>query len=643
MKIKLYGIAGIGLLLSSGFAASLAPAAERPPNIVFILADDQRHDELGCAGEPILQTPHIDRLATQGVRFSNMFVVTPICMASRATIFSGLVQRTHQWAPANPDCLKFSDEMVHNGFPFRLREAGYRTGFYGKNHVQFECGTKSAFDTMFDDWKIIHRDPYFKKMPDGSLRHSAELIGDRSADFLKAQTADRPFFLYMSFNIAHAEDNDHRPGIGQYPWPREVDGLYENIQIPRPHLDDPAIFDALPEFLKDPKISLNRARWFWRWDTPEKYQINMRARYRMITGMDRIIGRVLGVLKEQGLAGNTVIIYTADNGLYRGNRGFAGKWSHFEESLRVPLIIDDPRLPEKNRGAVADSMALNLDLPSTMLRLAGVPVPETYQGESLLPIVRGTTPANWRNDFFCEHHQLSTVIPAWSGVRSNRYVYACYDHLNPPYEFLHDLKNDPDELENLAGNPEYSKILDALRARRAEYIRKYTAARPKRDAPSAALPQPSKKYAGGTVEFSGTEYRLLGNTPKLEPEDSYVWKFQVRIAPSNPPGAILLGNRTTPGLPNLNFMKITADRGVQIFGGPGKTRKLKATLPRGRWIDVRLSKRGRIATLFVDGKEVASGAVDFSLPPMPCYLGGDPKVQKEFAHCSIRKASAGAE
>lgn len=195
---------------------------------------------------------------------------------------------------------------------------------------------------------------------------------------------------------------------------------------------------------------------------------------------------LLASVAMAGRSPNIVVIYTADNGYYRGDRELAGKWSHFEEALRVPLIICDPRQPEAACGAVVDPIALNLDLPSTMLDLAGVAVPDTYQGESLLSVSRGETPADWRKDFFCEHHQLSTVIPAWSGVRSDRYVYACYDHLNPPYEFLHDLKNDPTEFTNLVDNPEYAEILDELRARRTEYIRNYTAARPERDAPPAA-------------------------------------------------------------------------------------------------------------------------------------------------------------
>lgn len=445
---------------------------EDRPNILFILADDQRNDSLGCAGHPFLQTPIIDRLAEQGVRFENMFVTTSICMASRASIFTGLTETGHGFSgnakfPNNP----VMKEDVDTSFPILLRQAGYRTGFYGKQHVKYVEGEKKALDRMFDDYEVIWRGPYFKEQPDGTLRHTGELIGDRSVEYIKKQTADQPFFLYMSFNIAHAEDGDKRPGIGHFPWPKAEDGLYEDIQPSFPKLGDQRYYDVLPEFLKE---SLNRERWYWRWDTADKYITNIRAYYRMITGMDRILGRVLKQLEKQGLADNTVVIYTADNGFYRGDRGFAGKWSHFEESLRVPLVIYDPRLPKEKRNRVVDSMALNIDLPSTMLELAGIESPNKYQGESLIPFVSNEIPSSWRTDFFCEHHMNYASIPKWWGVRGSRYTYARYYEQDPVYECLYDLEKDPAQYQNLATNPEFSEILERMSARCNEYLDEFT-------------------------------------------------------------------------------------------------------------------------------------------------------------------------
>lgn len=637
----------MALIAACGSLQAEDPSAEQPPNILFILADDQRNDELACAGEPYLRTPNLDRLAEQGVRFENMFVTTSICMVSRASIFTGLTQRTLEYGPGNPRSKNLSEAMLETSFPALLRDAGYRTGYFGKNHVTYMGGNRRAFDRMFDDWKHIGRNPYFKERPDGSKRHTAELIGDRAVGFLESQPKDQPFFLYMSFNVPHAEDKDLRPGIGHFPWPRVEDGLYEDIVPPRPELDDPAVFEALPPVLKD---SLNRTRWFWRWDTAEKYNTNMRARYRMITGMDRVIGRVLAVLEERGLAENTVVVYSADNGFYRGERGLAGKWTHFDESLRVPLIITDPRQPESGRGELLKPMALNLDLPSTFLDLAGLGIPATYQGRSLLPLLGENDPGPWRDDFFGEHHQFGKVIPAWSGVRDERFVYAVYDAVNPPVEFLHDLERDPKQLENLVDDPKYREVLEKLRERRETYLAEYREARstvrPETKptsmfSASAEKGGTEKSFEGDETTFDGDDYRKLGETPALEVGDSYVWHLEVKIAAGNDPGAILMGNRETPGERGTNFVKITAGRGAQIFGGSRrKSLVLEADLPEERWTDVTLEKEGETFTLSVNGNAVASGTVDFPLSTMPCYLGGDPNYG-EFARCSVRVARMG--
>ncbi|MCP4642110.1 MAG: sulfatase-like hydrolase/transferase, partial [bacterium] len=235
--------------------------------------------------------------------------------------------------------------------------------------------------------------------------------------------------------------------------------LYADVTFPEPRLGNPAIFEDQPEFLR---TSMNRERYFWRWDTPEKYQKNMRAYYRLISGVDVMVGRVLKELEAQGLADNTVIIYAADNGYYMADRGFAGKWSHYEESLRVPLIVFDPRRPKKR---TVDAMALNIDIPATILDYADVPSPTHYQGRSLRPCLDGRPPKDWRTDFFAEHRMVHKLIPKWEGVRDERYVYARYDEQTPAYEFLHDLKRDPDQLTNFVDDPRYKGVLARMRVR----------------------------------------------------------------------------------------------------------------------------------------------------------------------------------
>ncbi|MFC1736442.1 sulfatase [Candidatus Hydrogenedentota bacterium] len=472
------------LLLSCNHMPREARAVEQVetrPNILFILVDDQRNDTLGCAGHPIIKTPNVDTLAREGVRFENAFVTTSICMVSRASIFSGMTERS-----IGGSTIQTID--FPNCFPVLLRDAGYRTGFFGKQHVTFPQGNNVALGAMFNTHKPMGRNPYFKKMPDGSKRHVSEIIGDKSVEFLRSQPEDKPFCLYMSFNIAHAEDKDKRPGIGHFPWPKSVDGMYDEIEPLQPRLSDLEYFDTLPPFLKE---SLNKVRYHWRWDTPEKYRTNMRAYYRMLSGMDGVVGRVLDTLKEEGMAENTVVIYSADNGYYMGDRGLAGKWSHFEESLRVPLIIYDPRLPREKINRVVSPMALNIDIPATILDMAGVVAPSKYQGRSLAPIVSEGRPEDWRKDFSCEYHKPIGKIPKWEGVRTERYVYARYYEQKPPFEFLHDLETDPTQLKNFACDPKYERILAEMRKRCDEYKKECT--RPEIEAAKKAAEERKRK------------------------------------------------------------------------------------------------------------------------------------------------------
>lgn len=436
----------IHFLIFALVATAVLPAADRP-NILLLFADDQRNHTLGIAGHPIVKTPHIDRLATNGVRFTNAFVTTSTCWVSRASLFTGTNERRHLYrvtpGPLDPELCETSYFTV-------LKNAGYRTGHIGKEHVTL---ADESADQMFDVRRPLFRRPFFKEQADGSLRHTTQILGDWGIEFLQEQPSDQPFCLTVSFNATHAEDGDKRPGIGHFPWPKVMDGRYDDQEMPLPPLNDPAIYESQPEFLKQ---SINRERFFWRWDTPEKYQTNMRAYFRMLSGIDHVVGRLVAQLEKQGLADNTVIIYTADNGYYLGDRGFAGKWTHYDQSLRVPMIVYDPRLPADRRGRIIPQMALNSDLASTLIELGGEAPPPVHTGRSLVPLTHGQIPTDWRTDFLCEFIAIPNTIPRWEGVRSGDYTYARYyvDGPDlPPFEFLHHLANDPDQLVNLAAVP----------------------------------------------------------------------------------------------------------------------------------------------------------------------------------------------
>jgi len=439
---------------------------EQRPNILFFLIDDQRNDVLSCAGHPVVKTPTVDFLAENGIRFENAYVTTSICAASRASIFTGLYESTHGYT-FGKDPIRVDHTMI--SYPYLLKKDGYRTGMIGKFGVRI-AKQDSLMKEMFDYIELSPRStPHFITMPDGTKRHSSEIKGDQAIEFIENQTDSIPWCLSVSFNAVHAVDGNLTPGNdGHYPYPAAVAHLYEGMLMPPPRLNDTAIFEAHPEFMKK---SMNRERYFWRWDTEEKYQVNMTAYFRMISGYDRVMQRVIDALAANEFDENTVIIYSADNGYYMGNRGFAGKWSHYEESVRVPLVIFDPRLPSDKRGILADEMVLNIDITATILDLAGITVPAAYQGMSLVPLVNQSS-TEWRENFLIEHRMNNPIIPKFVGFHSGRYVYANYYEQDPPYEYLHDLEKDPDELKNLADDPEYKDILDEMQKKCREYEEK---------------------------------------------------------------------------------------------------------------------------------------------------------------------------
>ena len=223
-----------------------------------------------------------------------------------------------------------------------------------------------------------------------------------------------PFCLSLSFWAPHADDGKK----DQYFWPESCNDLYVDDEIPVPGTADPAFFEASPGYLKE---TLSRERWYWRYDTPEKHQDMVKGYYRMISGIDRALGRIETALEDAGVADNTVIILKGDNGYFLGERGYAGKWLMYDQSIRVPLFIYDPRQPESTRGRTIDEMVLNVDVTPTILQLAGVDVPNRYHGKSLVPFNSGT-PDEWRTSVFCEHRIDTNPNLVKNGVYTGRHV-----------------------------------------------------------------------------------------------------------------------------------------------------------------------------------------------------------------------------
>ncbi len=451
------GVFVLFLLMLAGCTPD--PQSEAPPNLLFIITDDQRFDMMGNMN-PDLYTPTMDWIVENGVRFENAFVTTPICAASRASLLSGVVERTHRFTFITPP---LATEFTEVSYPTLLRRAGYRTGHIGKFGVQT---TEGAADTMFTVFKPLNRNPYFKEQPDGSFRHLTDITADEAIAFLEEEAGNhpmiQPFALTLSFNAPHAEDSDER----QYIWPEAMDTLYQSLEIPDPPLSQPAFHDALPEFLRNPEINMNRYRWFWRFDEPQKAKDMTKGYYRMISGVDAAIARVFEKLEELGMADNTVVVLMGDNGYFVGERGYAGKWLPHEASIRVPLLIYDPRRPEY-AGKRPEAMVLNIDVAPTLLDLAGLEVPAQMQGKSVLSVI-DVTPESWRTDFFVEHLMDHVQIVKHEGVRGQAFKYARYFEIEPVYEELYNFVEDPLEQNNLVGNPAYTDVLQQMRARTDE-------------------------------------------------------------------------------------------------------------------------------------------------------------------------------
>lgn len=412
------------------------------PNLLIFLTDDQRFDQMGCAGHPTLQTPNMDALASAGIRFSNAFVSTPICAASRASLMTGRREGSHGFTFGKPP---MGHALAEDTFFAHLRRAGYRTGFVGKWGVKF---ADDATGKLFDLFLPMNQPYLIPGKP-----HLTDRIAKASLDFLHGEG---PFCLMVSFWAPHAEDSHPQ----QYLPPKDLQSLFAELNPPPP-ADAETGFQALPEFLKK---SLGRKRWHWRFDSRQKQIQRTKDYWRMISGVDRAIGTVVDELKKRGLEDRTTIIFTSDNGYFLGERGLAGKWLIYEESIRVPFLLFDPNLPPKLRGTDRQEMVLNLDLAPTILEIASLEVPPSYQGRSLLPFLRGEEPS-WREDFLFEHRFHHPDIPKSVGIRGRRWVYARYFEQDPVYEQLFDLVQDPKEFQNLAQDPKFAEVLAGQRAR----------------------------------------------------------------------------------------------------------------------------------------------------------------------------------
>ena len=463
----------------------LPVAAADRPNIIFIMSDDHAAHAISAYGSKVNQTPNIDRLAREGLVMRNVFVTNSICTPSRAAILTG------QYSHLNgvPVFNRFDSSRIT--VAKLLQSAGYHTGMIGKWHL----GSDPA---GFDRWEILpgqgaYMNPLLytatgEKTYTG--RYVTDVITDLAIEFIKNRPRNQPFFLMVHNKAPHRPwepDEVHRAQFADkwIPEPEtfwdsyatRTDALHENLQrvagdmtrrdlklVPPADLKGPELTSWLST--KPDTVTITRggkevtltgealARW--------KYQTYMRDYLATIQSVDDNVGRLLGFLDTAGLAKNTMVIYTSDQGFFLGDHGLFDKRFMYEESLRMPFLVRWPAAIKA--GSRSDAMALNVDFAPTFLEAAGVKVPAELQGRSLLPVLRGKTPADWRSSMYYRyyHDPGDHNTRAHYGVRTSTHK-LIYFWKKDQWE-LFDLVRDPNELHNLYGQPGQEKLTETLKA-----------------------------------------------------------------------------------------------------------------------------------------------------------------------------------
>ncbi|PWG06672.1 sulfatase-like hydrolase/transferase [Polaribacter aquimarinus] len=458
---KLLALSIIGLSFLACNKKTSSKTKEEKPNIIFILTDDQRWDALGYTGNALAHTPEMDKLAKSGVFFKNTIATTPICAASRASIFSGLQERTHNYSFTSK---AMKDEYMEQAFPRVLKQSGYYTGLYGKFGVKYK-----KLDSLYDvhenyDLRYDRKDitSYYYKTLGKDTVHLTRYTGEKALQFLDKAPTDKPFCLQLSFSAPHASDNT----VEQYFWQEENNHVLENVTVPDANISSDEDYNKLPQLVKD---GFNRLRWYWRYDTPEKYQHSVKGYFRMLAGIDNEIAKIRTKLEAKGIADNTIIVLMGDNGFFLGERQISGKWLMYDNSLKVPLIIYDPRNKEHKD---VEQMALNIDVPSTILDFAGVEAPKSWHGKSLKPFINEENVNLERDTILIEHlWDFKNIAPS-EGVRTQEWKYFRYVD-DKSIEELYNLKDDPRETNNLIHNEQYQDVLNNLRAKCEDLIEKY--------------------------------------------------------------------------------------------------------------------------------------------------------------------------
>ena len=451
------------------------------PNILLVMTDDQQHSQMSCAGHPLLQTPGMDRLASEGARFANAYCTNSLCAPGRATVLTGCYSHVHgiRGNSEKADAVEELDPSLPT-FPQLLQQAGYRTGLVGKWHLRQQ-------PRGFDEWKVlpgqgVYFDPDFvvNGQPSKESGYATDITTDFALDFLRRGGAG-PFCLLYQHKAPH------RPFT---PAPRHAD-MFADIDWPKPSTyDDDYATRRVAAEARDMRFEISLEG-----DYPDLppglspgqkrewiYQRFAKDHHRAVYGVDEGLGRVLDYLDTSGLAEDTLVLYTTDNGYFIGEHGWYDKRFMYEPALRVPLLVRYPR--RVAAAQVEGRPAVNIDIAPTLLDFAGVDAPDQMQGRSLRPLLEGRPPDDWRDSILYSYYENSWAFremareqmtdPSfqyWTphrvsphrGVRTDRYKLIEY-YGEGDYWELFDLQEDPDELRNLYAEPGHADLVQELQS-----------------------------------------------------------------------------------------------------------------------------------------------------------------------------------
>ncbi len=448
------------------------PAAAERPNIVYIMTDDHAAQMMSAYGSTRASTPNLDRIAREGILFRNSFNTNSLCAPSRATLLTGKYSHKHGQR-GNRERFDGSQPT----FPKMLQQAGYQTAMVGKWHLK-------SPPTGFDYWNVlpgqgVYDNPILIEMGEEKQHQGyvTDIITDLAMDWVRGRDPDKPFLLLYHHKAPHA----------QWVPSAEHDRLFEGetISLPATYGDDSSARATPVQQATNRLVPDLLGRWrTWgaelRKEDPGElegdalkdwmYQQYVKDYMRVMVSVDENVGRFLDFLDAEGLAENTMVIYTSDNGMFIGDHSMFDKRLMDEESLRIPLVIRYPGVIAA--GSETDAFSLNVDYAPTILDFAEVPIPGDMQGRSLRPIVEGRLPDDWRQSFYYHYYEAQEFqyqgVSAHYGIRTDRYklirYYTAGKEDQAAWELL-DLEVDPKEYRNLYTDPDYQEIATELRSR----------------------------------------------------------------------------------------------------------------------------------------------------------------------------------